>query len=128
MKFEEAVNNLSSLEDLDDEKMNNSLVETPPGEVSRDDISSLKKQLRDTRRYVNNNPVTSCGGCWPIEKVMTNDHQLNAVFILLCKSVIRRLAVLEAENRERQQREVAFCSVALFYFILKGVLWMNRNW
>ncbi|OQR67850.1 mitochondrial fission factor-like [Tropilaelaps mercedesae] len=89
VKFEEAVNNLSSLEDFDDEKMNNSLVETPPSEVPRDDISSLKKQLRDTRR---------------------------------------RLAVLEAENRERQQREVAFCSVALFYFILKGVLWMNRNW
>lgn len=40
----------------------------------------------------------------------------------------RRLAVLEAENRERQQREVAFCSVALFYFIIKGVFWMHRNW
>ncbi|XP_022654932.1 transport and Golgi organization protein 11-like [Varroa jacobsoni] len=89
VKFEESVNNLSSLDDLEDEKLNSSLVGTPPGDISRDDISSLQKQLRDTRR---------------------------------------RLSVLEAENRERQQREVAFCSFALFYFVLKGVLWMNRNW
>lgn len=51
MKFEESVNNLSSLDDLEDEKLNSSLVGTPPGDISRDDISSLQKQLRDTRRY-----------------------------------------------------------------------------
>ncbi|XP_003746509.1 mitochondrial fission factor homolog B isoform X2 [Galendromus occidentalis] len=86
VKFEEPSNNF---DDFDDEKLINSTIETPPGDISRDDISSLKKQLRDTRR---------------------------------------RLAVLEAENRERQQREVAFCSIALFYFIVKGVLWVNKTW
>jgi len=73
----------------DNDKMNSSIVITPPGDISNlDELSAFKKQLRDTRR---------------------------------------RLALLEAENRERQQREVAFCSVALFYFVIKGVFWVYRN-
>lgn len=44
------------------------------------------------------------------------------------RTVTRRLVVIEHENQQRQQREIVLYSVGVLYFLLKGLLWLNRHW
>lgn len=44
------------------------------------------------------------------------------------RTVSRRLVVIEHENQQRQQREIVLYSVGVIYFLLKGLLWLNRHW
>lgn len=44
------------------------------------------------------------------------------------RSVSRRLIIVEQENQQRQQREIVLYSVGVLYFLLKGLMWLNRHW
>lgn len=40
----------------------------------------------------------------------------------------RRLMLLEQDNQQRQQREVVLYSVGVLYFLLKGLMWLQKHW
>lgn len=39
----------------------------------------------------------------------------------------RRLLALEIDNMQRQHREKIVCCIGLAYFLMKTVMWLNRN-
>lgn len=39
----------------------------------------------------------------------------------------RRVLTIEIENVQRQQREKVICCIGLAYFLIKAIMWLNRN-
>ncbi|XP_064482428.1 mitochondrial fission factor-like [Ornithodoros turicata] len=44
------------------------------------------------------------------------------------RTLSRRIMLLEQDNQQRQQREVVLYSVGVLYFLVKGLVWLQRHW
>ncbi|XP_023244838.1 transport and Golgi organization protein 11-like [Centruroides sculpturatus] len=44
------------------------------------------------------------------------------------KHLSRRVLTIEQDNQQRQQREIAIYSLGVIYFLLKGLIWLHKNW
>lgn len=44
------------------------------------------------------------------------------------KHLSRRVLTIEQDNQQRQQREIAVYSLGIIYFLLKGLIWLHKNW
>lgn len=102
--------------DMDDDNMG----DQPPMKLRRK--TTLSKLHNGDVSF----PSLGSGQMTPPGQLSTDDEL--GVLRRQIRNVSRRLVAVEQENQQRQQREVVLYSMGLLYFLLKGLVWLNRNW
>lgn len=91
--------------------------------VSRRVGSSLDNQMVD-RSFVPPEESPSLAGLPQSDIRMLSNTPIEAQV----KQLSRRVAALERDSQSRANRELFFMSLGVIYVLLKGVMWLNRNW